>query len=516
MTEDFWLSYSYTLRVKINILINFFLMIKNISVKATSIKKNFFFNLLLTLSNVVFPILTFPYVSRVLGPNGIGKVQFVSSFVQYFVFLAALGIPVYGIREVAKVRDNSDELKKIFSALLLLNIFTTILVSIAYFITIYFVTTLREDFIFYGVASTMLLLGFSSIDWFFLGIEKFKFIAFRSIGVKLLFIILLYVFVNEKTDVLPYLWIITGGTLVNNIWNLFLVFKFIDFKGISLDFLKMHLKPLFYIFATVLAASVYSSLDVILLGFLKGFKDVGYYSSGAKINRMCVPFLSALGVVLMPQIAKAFREQNNERIKLLIKESFEFVIILGVPMVFGLIILAPEIVILFSGHQFSPSIITMQITAPVVLIIGISTICSVLILTPASKDKQNAIAVVGGLIVSLISNCVLIPFYGYLGATISNVLAEFTVMSFFAFFAFKVIKFKFDIKLFLNSLFISLFFLPIVFLLRDYMNPNKIVLILFSVFLCGFWYVFFQIMVFKNQFLLKHVDTLRQKFKNLI
>lgn len=487
-------------------------MIKDIVFKPTSIKKNFLFNLMLTLSNVVFPILTFPYVSRVLGPDGIGKVQFVSSFVQYFVFLAALGVPVYGIREVAKARDNKDELKKIFSALLLLNILTTIIVSIAYFVTVYFVADFREDFVFYGVASVMLLFGFSSIDWFFLGIEKFKFIALRSIMVKLIFIVLLYVFVREKADVLPYLWIIIGGTVVNNIWNLFLAIKFIDFKGISLDFLKKHLKPLFYIFATVVAASVYSSLDVILLGFLKGFKDVGYYSSGAKINRMCVPFLSAIGVVLMPQIAQAFREQNDERIKLLIKESFEFVVVLGVPMVVGLALLAPEIVLLFSGDQFSPSIVTMQITAPVVLIIGISTICSVLILTPASKDKENAIAVVGGLIVSVILNCILIPFYGYLGATISNVLAEFTVMCFFVFFAFKVIKLNFDVKLFVRSLLISLFFLPIVFLLRNFVGANKIVLILFSVILCGCWYGIFQITVFKNQFLLKHIDTLRQKF----
>lgn len=480
--------------------------------KPNSIKKNFLFNLMLTLSNVVFPILTFPYVSRILGPVGIGKVQFVSSFVQYFIFLAALGVPVYGIREVAKANGNMVELKKIFSTLLLLNIFTTIGVSIIYFVTIYFVTGFREDLIFYVVASIMLLFGFSSIDWFFIGIERFKFIALRSIVVKVIFIVLLYVSVREKADVLAYLWIVIGGIVVNNIWNLLLAIKYIDFRNITLNFFKKHLKPLFYIFATVVAASVYSSLDVVVLGFLKGFKDVGYYTSGAKINRMCIPFLTAMGLVLMPQIAQAFREQNEERIKLLIKESFEFVILLGVPMVVGLTVLAPEIVLLFSGDQFVPSILTMQITAPVVLIIGISTICSVQILTPAAKDKENAIAVICGLVVSVILNFLLIPIYGYLGATISNVAAEFTVMSFFVFFAFKVIQVNFDVKLLGRTVLICLFFIPIIYFLRSIIGTNKIIIILSSITLCGLWYVLFQIIIFRNQFLLKNIIALRDKF----
>lgn len=488
-------------------------MAGNPSFKVNSIKKNFLFNLMLTLSNVVFPILTFPYVSRVLGPDGIGKIQFVSSFVGYFVFLAALGIPIYGIREVAKARYSLVELKKIFSTLLLINIVTTLIVLIIYFSIVFIVPSLYEDLKFYVVAGLMLSMSFCSTDWFFSGIEQFKYIAIRSIIVKIIFSGLLFLFVLEKTDTLAYLWIIIGGYVANYGWNLISARNYIDFNNIRVINFKKHLKPLLYIFSTVVAASVYSSLDVIVLGFLKGFKDVGYYSTGTKINRMCIPFLSAIGVVLMPQIAQAFREQNEERIKFLIKESFEFVILLGVPMVIGLAVLAPEIVLLFSGDQFSPSILTMQITAPVVLIIGISTICSVLILTPATKDKENAIAVVGGLIVSVVLNFILIPNYGYLGATISNVLAEFTVMSFFAFFAFKVIRFNFDAKSFGSTLLISLFFIPIIFLLRNFIGTNKIIIILSSFTFCGFWYIFFQIIVFKNQFLIKHIDSLRQKIK---
>lgn len=479
--------------------------------KSNSIKSNFFFNLSLTLSNVIFPIITFPYVSRILGPEGIGKVQFISSFVQYFVFLAALGIPVYGIREVAKARSNDLELKKIFSTLLLLNIITTLIVSTLYFIIVLVINDFRSDLIFYEVASIIILLSFSSIDWFFSGIERFKFIALRSIIVKIIFVILLYIYVEEKSDVLPYLWIVIGGAVFNNILNLFLAVKYIDFTNVSIEFLKKQLKPLFYIFATVVAASIYSSLDVIVLGFLKGFKDVGYYTSSVKFNRMCVPFLTAMGVVLMPQIAQSFREKNEERIRFLIKESLNFVITLGLPMVFGLIVLAPEIVLLFSGDQFISSVLGMQITAPVVFIIGISTICSVQILTPASNDRENAISVVSGVIVSVVLNFILIPKYGYLGATISNVLAEFAVMSFFVFFAYKVLPLEFDVKMFFQSFFTSFFFIPIIYFLRNFLGENKIIIIMTGIFLCTLWYVFFQIVLFKNQFLLKYIIQLKQK-----
>lgn len=487
-------------------------MIEKLSLKKSSIKKNFLFNLLLTLSNVIFPFVTFPYVSRILGPDGIGKVQFVVSFVQYFVFLAALGVPIYGIREVAKAKNTPVELKKIFSTLLVLNLITTFTILIIYLGLVFFIPSLYVNIEFYIVAALMLLMSFSSIDWFFSGIEQFKFIALRSIIVKTIFLIILFLVVQEKSDVLPFLWVTIGGTVLSNIWNLFSVRKYFNFKIVKKEDFKRHLKPLFFIFSTVVAASIYSSLDVIILGFLKGFKDVGYYSSGTKISKICIPILTAMSVVIMPQIAQSFRENNDERIKYLLKESFEFVILLGVPMVMGLMILAPEIILTFSGNKFIPSILTMQINAPIVLIIGISTICSVQILTPAAKDMENTVAVIFGLFVSVILNFILIPHYGYLGATVSNLLAELTVMICFVFYALKVIKLEFNLKLFVGNLFISLFFLPIVYFLRNFVSTNNVIVILTSVCFCGSWYAFFQIFVLKNKFVLKHFVTLKQRY----
>lgn len=484
----------------------------NINFKQSSIKKNFFFNLTMTLSTFLFPILTFPYVSRVLGPDGIGKVQFILSFVQYFIFFAMLGIPLYGIREIAKARKDIFELKKLFSTLLLLNIFTTILVFIVYIIIVIFTPHFKEDLVFYSAASIMILLCFSSVDWFFSGIERFKYIAIRSVVIRFSLVALMYIAVQKRTDVLPYLWVSIAGSILNNICNLFAARKYINFRIVKKEDFKIHIKPLFFIFSTVVAASIYSQLNVLFLGFLKGFKDVGFYSSGIKINMMCLPFMTALSVVLMPQIAESFREKNEERIKYLINESLEYIILFGIPMAVGLIGLAPEIILLVSGKEFIPSIFAMQINAPILLIIGISTICSVQILTPAAKDKENAKAVICGLLVSVVLNLVLIPQFGYLGATVANILAELTVMFVFAYFAFKVIKFNINWKLFLHCLAISIFFLPIIYLLRNLIGANNIIVMALSMFICGLYYAFFLIKVIKNQFFIKHLNTMRLKF----
>ncbi|MFA6086656.1 flippase [Mucilaginibacter sp.] len=476
-----------------------------------SVKKNFFYNLMLTVSNILFPAITFPYASRVLGPEGIGKVQFVSSFVQYFIFLAALGIPVYGIREVAKVKNQPIELRKLFTTLLILNLCTSVLFCIIYGCGIIVIPMLYADKAFYAVAILMLALSFCNIDWFFSGLEQFKFIAIRSLIVKILFLVVLLFLVKNKSDAIYYLWVTVGASILNNIWNIFSAKSYFDPQLFNWTYIKPHLKPLFYIFSTVIAASIYASLDTIFLGFYKGFKDVGYYSSASRINKITIPFLTSLSTVMMPQIAHAFKENDFEQVKSLSKKSFDFIFLLGIPMTVGLIVLAPELIILFSGHEFTPAIISMQIMAPVVLIIGLSTIWAVQILTPASRDKENSISVVIGLGLSLILNFSLIPKFGYIGATISNLLAEFCVMCGFAYFASKVVKIDFNYKLIIKTLIISLLFIPVIYFLRSFLKNQEIKVCLIGVPICSILYLSIQMFVLKNALLVNHLQTFKKR-----
>lgn len=478
----------------------------------SNISRNFVYNLILTISNIIFPIVTFPYASRILGPIGIGRVQFVNTFVQYFILIAALGIPIYGIREIAKVRHEPRALKMLFSELVSLNLIMSLLLFIIYASCIYFVPSLRKDSQYYALAVLMLIVGFCNVDWFFSGLERFKFIAYRSIVVKFASVAALFVFVRDKGDDLAYLGIIVGVFIFNNAWNMWSARSYFSFKNLSHHRFKLHLMPLAYIFGTVAAISVYSLMDTIILGFLKDFEAVGYYAAATRITKITIPVLTSLGTVLIPQIAEAFKRKDMEVVKFLTKNSLSFVIMLGIPLTIGLIILAPEIVVLFSGHAFFPATLTMQVFAPVVLIIGLSNVWAIQVLTPSGNDKFVTISVVIGLILSLFLNFLLIPKFSYNGAAVANLLSELAVMASFIFFTSKIVKVDFDFKFCIKTLFASLTFIPVIMLVRYWLKDNEIGICILGSFTCSLLYGFIQYFLIKNEFILKQVDGLKSRF----
>ena len=478
--------------------------------KRHSLGVNLSFNLFLSLSNILFPIITFPYVSRVLGPEGIGKVQFVISFTQYFILIAALGTPVYGIREVSKLSHDVVGLKKIFTTLLSLNIVTSVVLFIIFIIIIVCVPTLCIDFKFYLIAGINILLSFSSIDWFFSGIEKFKLIALRSLFVKVLFLVILFLVVRDRADIFPYLFVVVGASLLNNVYNIFSARKYFDLSLISKVDFRVHLKPLLFIFSSIVIASVYSALDTVLLGFIKGFKDVGYYSAASRLVKVGIPILTALSTVLLPQLTQSFRDKDNERIHKLLNKGLSYVILLGIPISVGFIALSSDIIVFFSGNEFLEASLTLKIMAPVALIIGISTVWVVLILSPNSKDKEGVFSVSAGLLISLILNLVLIPKYGHVGAAISNLFSEFSVMCFFMYFASKVFKYKFDWKLFFTCLFISLMFFPIIYCVKLILS-NGILVLLTCILICASFYLTMALLFIKNEFIADSMLTIRHK-----
>ena len=478
----------------------------------SGIKKNFFYNLIFTLTTILFPIVTFPYAARVLGPLGIGKVQFISTFAQYFVLIALLGVPIYGIREVAKRQHNQLALKKLFTELAFLNFCWSLCLLVLYALIISLVPSMREDWNFYAVSAFSILFTFSNIDWFFSGLEKFRFLALRSFIVKLIATIFLFIVVKTKADALSYLWILTGAVVVTNCWNIVSAWPYFDFKMLSKKGVITHFQPLLYIFSTSAAISVYAVSDVLILGFLKDYTDVGYYTAATKINKVTIPVLTTLGMVLIPRISMAFRRDNWKQIRDLVQSSLEFVILLGIPMSIGLIALAPELIVVFSGEEFTPSILTMQLFAPIVFILGLSNVWGIQVLTPAGKDKQVTFSVVLGLIVSLSLNFILIPRYSYFGAAISNLLSELVVMLGFFYFANKLIPIVFSIKTTLQTLGVSLLFFPLSFFIRSYFLGQNIIICLLVTFGGIIMFICFQVFVFRNEFVVQQIRQIRNHF----
>jgi O-antigen/teichoic acid export membrane protein len=463
-------------------------------IKAT--KSNFLFNVALTVSNLLFPLISFPYVSRVIGPQGIGKVQFLLTFAQYFVLIAALGIPIYGIREVAKRSNNRAELSRLFSDLFIINILSSILMILIYLLIIFNFGKFQNDIELYLITGLIIILSFTSIDWFYSGLEEFKFITIRSVVIKLISLIALFVFVHDPSDVKLYLYITVFATIGNNIWNLIFLNKKVSFslKGVKI---KEHLPALFILFSTSLSTSIYTVMDTLFLGFLTDDSAVGYYTAAIKINKIAIPVIVSLGVVLIPQIAKSIASKDFGLTQSLISKSFAFVCLIGVPVCFGMYIFAPEIMYVFSGPEFGPAITTMQIASPLVFLIGLGHIFGLQILVPGNHQKYYLYATIWGMLISLVLNLFLIKLFKERGAALATVIGEIVVSFVSYYFVVSKLKYVFDWWLIVKAIASCLIFLPIVMLVRHFYSQDLVVLFVGAG--CSFIvYFMFQLFVFKN------------------
>ena len=323
----------------------------------SSTKKNYIFNLLLTGFNILFPIISFPYAAKILGPIGIGKVQFMLSFTQYFALVAALGIPIYGSRLISQSTHDAKLLYKNLGELLFIHIFCSVIITALYVGVIMYFSFFESDRSLYFLAGSIVLMGFTSVDWYFSGIENFKMIAIRSVSVKALSLVGLFLFVKVRQDYNIYLIISLFSILGNNIINIYTIRKQISlsYKGA-----KKHIKPLMYTFGTSVATSMYTMLDTVLIGFFANDKAVGLYSASTKLTKISIPLVTSAATVLIPKISKMFGNKEYGDLKVILNKSFDFIVFLAVPICVGLMLLAPELMYVLSGSQFNEAIITMQ------------------------------------------------------------------------------------------------------------------------------------------------------------
>lgn len=471
--------------------------------------KNYFYNLLLTIANLLFPLLSFPYVSRVLGPEGIGKVQFVFSFAQYFALVASIGIPVYGMKEIAKYKNDIDGRSKIFSELIIIYVLSTVCLFLIYLSVIFAFPYFSADRGMYLGASLLVLLGFSYIDWVYTGMEEFKSIALRSVLFKMIGLVLLYVFIKERSDFKNYLFIMIFSFLGNNILSFFLIKGKVKMVISGLQ-LRRHMVPLFFILGTSLAASMYTDMDIVLLGFLSNDKTVGLYTAAVKLSKITLPFVTSMGVILMPKISKDFAEKNIGEVQKTLNQAFRFLVFFAIPIAFGLALLAPEFIALFSGKEFLPATNSMRLLSLLPLIIGFGHLFLYLILIPAGKNKEMFFCVLGGLSMSLLLNILLIPFFQAVGSSIANICSEIIVTLLYVYFIRKYFSFTYEWSLLAKAVLSSLVFIPVVWLARDFSLPLVYTLII-SIAGCAFSYTVVQLLLFRNNFVFDILNFVKMK-----
>ena len=477
----------------------------------SSIKKNFFYNIILSVTQVLFPLITFSYVARVIEPVGIGTVSFVESICRYAILLAALGVPVYGVREVAKLKDDKEKLSKLCSELLVIHFVATLFISLIYLITVLSIAKLNHNLDYYLLGLLMVFSNIFIMEWYFQGIGDFKYITLRTLIVRIITTFSVFFLVNNTNDGIYFFLLIVLTNIINGIINFSHAKRSLN---LSLSFgykdLNKHLSPLFFIFSTTISISIYVLLDTIMLGFLADETAVGLYSMALKISKVPMLFVGALGLVLIPQLSSSYHQNDLENFKILILKSLNFVITFSFPVIFFVFGISNELLFVFAGEQYVDAAYTLKILSVVVLLIGLSNVFGLQILTPMGKDRYLTYSVFVGTIISLILNYILIPLYQEIGAAITNIIAEFFVTVATLYFALKFIKFDFDFIFIIKSLVLSI---PICFFSKVwcYLNTNHLIVLSGTSLMTGIYFVLIQVYLIRNPIIVELKDKLTQK-----
>lgn len=464
-----------------------------------SIKINFIYNILLNISKVIFPLITAPYISRVLEPDGIGIYNFTYTYASYFALVAVLGIPNYGIREIAKRRDNLKECERFISQMIGIETITSIIVTIFYLASIFFIGQLNENAILYLISGIVLYLTPFKVEWFFSGLEEFKYITIRSLTIKTLSFILLFVFVRTKGDLINYIILTAIASSANEIWNFIKVYRLGIRPGITFNGIREHIKPVMILFASSVATSIYAMLDTLMLGFMSTYTEVGYYNSAMHLIKALLPIATSLAAVAMPRVAILGKENDIQNVNNLINKSAGVVSFMAFPMSVGIIMIAREFVPLFFGSQFFGSIVPMQIGALLIIFIGLNNLNGVQVLISLGKDKLFLASVSLGALSNFILNMVLIPRYGCVGATIASIYAEFQILVTNEIFVRKYT----DVRMsnwqdILKSVSGSVIFIPICLFIGQY--ADGLLYISLSIVICSLVYIISQKLLYNRAY----------------
>lgn len=434
---------------------------------AKSIKKNFIYNILLNISKVIFPLITAPYVSRILEPDGVGLFNFANTYANWFALFAALGIPYYGIREIAKIRDNTKLQTEFVSEIISISLLSTVICTFIMFISLFFVPQLNENYVLFLIAGIILYITPFKVDWFFSGKEEFGFITIRSLIIKTIGLLLLFLFVHNKNDLMLYVFLNALCQVLNEIWNYTRMYKL----GIRPHFtfnIKKHIKPLLVLFSSSIAISVYTIMDTLMLGFMSDYTEVGYYNSATHISKGFLPVVTSLATVAMPRLSNYLVNNSWEEIQSLINRSLSVISFMCFPMALGLLCISPTFVPLFLGPDFYGAIVPLQILSVLLVSIGLNNFTGLQVLVSLGYDRYFLYSILFGTVGNFLLNLFLIPYYGSSGAAISSVIAETLILVMMVRFVIIKTPIRFKVNEVLKNFFISLVLLPIALALSSF------------------------------------------------
>lgn len=393
---------------------------------AQSVKVNYILNLINTGTQMLFPLITFPYVCRVIEADGIGQINFFQSIISYISLFTCLGIPMYAIREIARDRSDVVQMNRTAMEILLLHSMLTLVGYVIVAILCLTVPQIQVNIPLFLILSLTIFFTAIGCEWFYQGIEDFKYITIRGLIIKTVSVVLLFIFVKSKTDLLYYGCYTVFGVLGGNIFNFLRLRKYIHRENIIFSELhiKRHVKPVLKVFSFSVVTSIYLQLNTVLLGFLKNALAVGYFAAATKVMQMLLTMSACLGSVMMPRASHLIAENKEDEFNRLIQKSYDFTLAIALPMTIGLIFCAPSLITALCGVKFEHSILPSQIIAPIILMVAISNVFGIQVLFPKGKINIVTLCCGIGAVADLILNLCLIPFFSYIGTSIAYLVAE--------------------------------------------------------------------------------------------
>ena len=464
-----------------------------------------------TLASIIFPLITFPYISRVLGPENVGKVNFSSSIVSYFSLIATLGVTVYAVRECSASKENQEKLENTASEILSINIVTMIISYVLLVICLILIPGLNEYSLLITILSLAIYFQVIGANWLNTSMEDFGYITVRTVAFQFVSLILMFIFVHEPGDYIIYAIITLVASSAGQILNVFYRRRYGKIHFVKKMNWKKHLPPIIGLFSMLLSQNVMNNIDQTMLGFMRGDYEVGLYSVPYKIISIVMQVVASITWVLLPQLTNAFNNKDYPSINRILNKALNFTYTLTFPCFVGLVVLSKEIVIIVGGIEYIPAVSCLMILAiGMVVDLVWGNLWGNCVLLPEKREKQFTFACFVAMIVNIIADYFLIPLYGINGAALATVVAKIIIVVIVIQKKNENIKIGLTIKSIFSPLAGSILITIVCFAIKM-LNLGTAQTLVVSIVISVLVYAISMIM-FKNELVIEYLSLLKSKF----
>ena len=464
--------------------------------------KNFIYSFLLTSCNFIFAFITYPYVSRVLGVTNIGICNYVDSIITYFVLFSMLGIGSYGVREIAKCKEDKDACSRVFSSLLVINLILSIVALSVLIICIYTIPLLFPYKQFLWIGAIKIFFSVFLIEWFFEGLSNFKYITIRSIVVRIVYAICVFVLIRSEEDVLLYYGLTVGTIVVNSLLNFSYARKFVRFSLYSVCFSGLFLPIISFGLHRILS-SFYNTFSTFYLGLTTNDTQVGYFSTACKLYGILIMIFSALTTVLVPRVSELVGKEDNKALQSILVKTFDVLLIFAIPVIIFSNVYASQIIYIIAGPGYGGAEIPFRIVICLLFISAMQQIVVQQFLLAAGNSTSVLVLSVAGAAMALFLNVIFTPLYKATGSAISLVLSTLMVLLVGIYFFERIFEFKIPYKRMIKYI---LFSIPYVLICIFFYTNGVSWKMLYCILLCLIWFVIQNFWLIKSSLLHSSID----------